>query len=65
MVPEQELSLDLQMGNVCNCYKDESSVGIWCCLASTLNITVFAYSHPYLLLPEAWLKNDGLAELQS
>lgn len=52
------------MGNVCNCYKDESSVGIWWCLASTLNITVFAYCHPYLLLPEAWLKKDGLAELQ-
>lgn len=40
-----ELPLDLQMGNLCNCYKDESSVGSWCYLASTLNTNMFAYSH--------------------
>lgn len=45
------------MGNLCYGYKDETSVGGWCYLASTLNRIMFVYSHPYLLLPEAWLKN--------
>ena len=59
-----ELSLDLQTENLCNCYTDESSVGTQCYLASTLNTTMFAYSPPYLLLPEAWLKNDeGMDQL--
>lgn len=52
------------MGNLCYGYKDETSVGGWCYLASTLNITMFVYSHPYLLLPETWLKNaEGMDQL--